>query len=67
MLKGADVNSGHHKHGYSALHFAALSGNAELSQLLLSAGAKSHSTNSVGRTPSQMAAFVGKTYKWILI
>uniref|UniRef100_A0A1B6D4L7 MYND-type domain-containing protein n=3 Tax=Clastoptera arizonana TaxID=38151 RepID=A0A1B6D4L7_9HEMI len=57
--QGADVNSGRHKHGYSALHFAALSGNSELCQLLLSAGAKSHVTNSVGRTPSQMAAFVG--------
>ncbi|RZF36557.1 hypothetical protein LSTR_LSTR010668 [Laodelphax striatellus] len=57
--QGADVNSGKHEHGYTALHFAALSGNCELCQLLLSAGAKSHATNSVGRTASQMAAFVG--------
>ena len=41
------------------MHFAALSGNAELCQLLLAYGAKVNKTNSVGRTPSQMAAFVG--------
>ncbi|XP_049799785.1 ankyrin repeat and MYND domain-containing protein 2-like [Schistocerca nitens] len=57
--QGADVNSGKHEHGYTALHFAALSGNAELCRLLLMAGAKSHATNTVGRTASQMAAFVG--------
>ncbi|XP_039292337.1 LOW QUALITY PROTEIN: ankyrin repeat and MYND domain-containing protein 2 [Nilaparvata lugens] len=57
--QGADVNSGKHEHGYTALHFAALSGNCELCQLLLSAGAKSRATNSVGRTASQMAGFVG--------
>ncbi|XP_075220966.1 ankyrin repeat and MYND domain-containing protein 2 [Lycorma delicatula] len=56
---GADVGSGRHEHGYTALHFAALSGNGELCQILLAAGAKSHATNSLGRTPSQMAAFVG--------
>lgn len=28
--------------------------------MLLESGAKVHATNSVGRTPSQMAAFVGK-------
>lgn len=57
--QGADVNSGKHEHNYSALHFAALSGNAELCFLLLSHGARSHGLNSVNRTPSQMAAFVG--------
>ncbi|KAK7862086.1 hypothetical protein R5R35_011501 [Gryllus longicercus] len=57
--QGADVNSGKHEHRYTALHFAALSGNPEICQLLLHAGAKSHVTNSVGRTASQMAAFVG--------
>ncbi|KAJ4439915.1 ankyrin repeat and MYND domain-containing protein 2 [Periplaneta americana] len=57
--QGADVNSGKHEHAYTALHFAALSGNAELCHLLLMAGAKSQATNSVGRTASQMAAFVG--------
>lgn len=41
------------------MHFAALSGNAELCHLLMSYGARLTATNSVGRTPAQMAAFVG--------
>lgn len=53
------MNECHHEHGYTALHFAALSGNADLCHLLLSYGAKLSATNSVGRTPAQMAAFVG--------
>lgn len=57
--QGADVNICQHQHGYTALHFAGLSGNADVCSLLLLAGAKSHVINSVGRTPSQMAAFVG--------
>lgn len=60
LFQGADVNSGKHEFGYTALHFAALSGNCELCHLLLMAGAKSQTTNSVGRTAAQMAAFVGK-------
>nr|CAD7415915.1 unnamed protein product [Timema poppensis] len=57
--QGADVNSGKHDHAYTALHFAALSGDAEVCQLLLMADAKRDVVNSVGRTASQMAAFVG--------
>ncbi|KAK0081420.1 hypothetical protein PV325_012209 [Microctonus aethiopoides] len=57
--QGADVNLCQHEHAYTALHFAALSGNAELCHLLMSYGAKLTATNSVGRTPAQMAAFVG--------
>ncbi|XP_034188818.2 ankyrin repeat and MYND domain-containing protein 2 [Osmia lignaria lignaria] len=57
--QGADVNAGQHEHAYTALHFAALSGNAELCHLLMSHGARLTATNSVGRTPAQMAAFVG--------
>ncbi|XP_074106216.1 ankyrin repeat and MYND domain-containing protein 2 [Cotesia typhae] len=57
--QGADVNACQHEHAYTALHFAALSGNAELCHLLMSHGAKLTATNSVGRTPAQMAAFVG--------
>lgn len=41
------------------MHFAALSGNAELCHLLMSYGARLTATNSVGRTTAQMAAFVG--------
>lgn len=48
-----------HAHNYTALHFAGLSGNREVCQTLLSAGAKPDVTNSVGRTAAQMAAFVG--------
>lgn len=58
-FQGADVNSGKHEYNYTALHFAALSGNSEICQMLLEHGAKINATNSVGRTPSQMAAFVG--------
>lgn len=57
--RGADVNSGKHEYNYTALHFGALSGNSEVCKLLLDAGAKPMATNSVGRTASQMAAFVG--------
>lgn len=41
------------------MHFAGLSGNVDVCHLLLLAGAKTNVTNTVGRTPSQMAAFVG--------
>ncbi|XP_031846094.1 ankyrin repeat and MYND domain-containing protein 2 [Nomia melanderi] len=57
--QGADVNACQHNNAYTALHFAALSGNAELCHLLMSYGAKLTATNNVGRTPAQMAAFVG--------
>ncbi|XP_076237199.1 ankyrin repeat and MYND domain-containing protein 2 isoform X2 [Calliopsis andreniformis] len=57
--QGADANLCQHEHAYTALHFAALSGNAELCHLLMSHGARLTATNSVGRTPAQMAAFVG--------
>ncbi|XP_025206493.1 ankyrin repeat and MYND domain-containing protein 2 isoform X1 [Melanaphis sacchari] len=59
LNRGADVNSGKHKYRYTALHFAALSGNPVVCSLLLAAGAKSDLTNTVGRTASQMGAFVG--------
>lgn len=44
---------------YTALHFAALSGNTDICLLLLLAGANSLAVNSVSRTPAQMGAFVG--------
>lgn len=56
---GADVNSDSHDHRYSPLHFAALSGNTEAVQHLLTAGARTYHTNTLGRTATQMAAFVG--------
>lgn len=59
FFQGADVNYWEHQHNYTALHFAGLSGNTEVCLALLLAGAKSHVTNTVGRTAAQMAAFVG--------
>ncbi|KAK8389042.1 hypothetical protein O3P69_020779 [Scylla paramamosain] len=56
---GGDVNSDSHDHRYSPLHFAALSGNVEAVQHLLTAGARTYHTNTLGRTATQMAAFVG--------
>lgn len=56
---GSDVNSDSHDHRYSPLHFAALSGNIEAVQHLLTAGARTYHTNTLGRTATQMAAFVG--------
>ena len=35
--------------------------------MILEAGAKTDRTNSVGRTAAQMAAFVGKTYCYIIV
>ncbi|XP_045593246.1 ankyrin repeat and MYND domain-containing protein 2 [Procambarus clarkii] len=59
IAHGADVNADSHDHRYYALHFAALSGNIETVQQLLTAGAKTYHTNTLGRTATQMAAFVG--------
>ncbi|XP_049297064.1 ankyrin repeat and MYND domain-containing protein 2 [Anopheles funestus] len=56
--QGADVNSSKHEYNYTALHFGALSGNAEVCLKLLLAGAEPKAINSVGRTPAQMGAFV---------
>lgn len=53
------MNLGNHEYNYTALHFGALSGCSEVCKLLLDAGAKPTATNSVGRSASQMAAFVG--------
>lgn len=41
------------------MHFAALSGSTDTVQQLLTAGAKTYHTNTLGRTATQMAAFVG--------
>lgn len=60
LANGADVNSNYHENSYSALMFAALSGNTEVTRLMLEAGANVNHINSVNRTASQMAAFVGQ-------
>ncbi|XP_030372768.1 ankyrin repeat and MYND domain-containing protein 2 [Scaptodrosophila lebanonensis] len=56
---GADINFNQHGADYTPLHFAALSGNTQVCRLLLDAGINVNSVNSVSRTASQMAAFVG--------
>jgi ankyrin repeat protein len=35
-------------------------GNSEIVRILLEAGAKTHQTNSIGRTAAQLAAFTGQ-------
>ncbi|XP_002738103.1 ankyrin repeat and MYND domain-containing protein 2-like [Saccoglossus kowalevskii] len=60
LAHGADVNSNEHENGYTTLMFAALAGSIECCRVLLEAGAKTSSINSVGRTATQMAAFVGQ-------
>ncbi|XP_076455993.1 ankyrin repeat and MYND domain-containing protein 2-like [Babylonia areolata] len=57
---GANVNAYFHENGYSTLHFCALSGNVEVTNMMLEAGAKTDQTNSVNRTAAQMGAFVGQ-------
>ena len=61
LARGADVNSNNHDSGYTALMFAALSGNVDCTKLMLESGAKTHITNNVGRNAAQMAAFVCKS------
>jgi len=56
---GADIDNRKHNHGYTCLMFGALSGNTKLCELLLNAGARSHPTNNMGKTATEMAAFVG--------
>lgn len=60
LRHGADVNCHQHEHGYTALMFAALSGNKDITWVMLEAGAETDVVNSVGRTAAQMAAFVGQ-------
>lgn len=57
---GADVNSNFHDYAYTALMFAAITGNLQTTEILLANGAKPLVKNSVGRNAGQMAAFVGQ-------
>ncbi|XP_064643870.1 ankyrin repeat and MYND domain-containing protein 2-like [Lineus longissimus] len=60
LAHGADVNSLFHDQGYTTLMFAAISGHQRVVKLLLDNGARTGLVNKVGRTASQMAAFVGQ-------
>ncbi|KHN82406.1 Dauer abnormal formation protein 25 [Toxocara canis] len=60
---GSDPNSNEHAQGYTALMFAAISGqpqSAEICRMLLDAGAHAYKTNAINKTASEMAAFVGQ-------
>lgn len=58
---GADPNFTQKQDGYTALMFAALRNSAPVVRVLLESGADVSIENSVRRTASQMAAFVGNT------
>ncbi|GFR10158.1 ankyrin repeat and MYND domain-containing protein 2 [Trichonephila clavata] len=58
LYLGADVNLTKHKSQYSALHFAALSGNTDVVNLLLRFGASTTSVNSINKTAAELATFV---------
>ncbi|VDN32612.1 unnamed protein product [Gongylonema pulchrum] len=60
LSNGADPNSNKHESGYRSLMFAAIAGHQEICRLLLDHGAYAHSTNSIGKTAAEMAAFVGQ-------
>jgi ankyrin repeat protein len=42
------------------IKYIILKGNSEVVRILLEAGAKTHQTNRIGRTASQLAAFTGQ-------
>ncbi|ETN80126.1 MYND finger [Necator americanus] len=58
--KGGDVNDKQHTQSYTPLMFAALAGKPDLCKLLMDHGARSYCTNSIGKTASELAAFVGQ-------
>uniref|UniRef100_A0A914YD02 Ankyrin repeat and MYND domain-containing protein 2 n=1 Tax=Panagrolaimus superbus TaxID=310955 RepID=A0A914YD02_9BILA len=57
---GANVDNRAHEQGYTCLMFAALAGNPPICQMLLDAGARPHAVNTINRTASELAAFVGQ-------
>lgn len=56
----ANVDNRAHKHGYTALMFAAIAGKPKICQSLLDGGAKSDAVNIIGKTAAELAAFVGQ-------
>jgi hypothetical protein len=57
---GANVDNREHEQGYTCLMFAALAGSPSICQMLLDAGARAHAVNTINRTASELAAFVGQ-------
>ncbi|KAL3123593.1 hypothetical protein niasHT_005138 [Heterodera trifolii] len=60
LENGSDSDNRAHSDGYTSLMFAALAGNGRICQLLLDAGANAHAQNNIGKTASELAAFVGQ-------
>ncbi|KAL4002505.1 Ankyrin repeats (many copies) family protein [Acanthocheilonema viteae] len=60
LANGVDPNSSTHDCGYKSLMFAAIAGHQGICQLLLDYGAHVYSTNAIGKTAAEMAAFVGQ-------
>jgi ankyrin repeat protein len=58
IAAGADVNA-NQRHGYTPLHSAAQSGDAELVELFLSAGADPRSVRDSGESPAETAEAAG--------
>ncbi|EJW85239.1 hypothetical protein WUBG_03852, partial [Wuchereria bancrofti] len=59
LANGIDPNNSTHDSGYKSLMFAAIAGHQGICQLLLDYGAHVYSTNAIGKTAAEMAAFVG--------
>ncbi|KAM3724053.1 Protein arginine N-methyltransferase [Dirofilaria immitis] len=60
LANGVDPNNSTHESGYKSLMFAAIAGHQGICQLLLDYGACVCSTNAIGKTAAEMAAFVGQ-------
>lgn len=58
IKNGANVNANTHDQGYSALMFASIANHKNVVQILLENDANIDAKNQIGRTASQMAAFV---------
>lgn len=56
---GCDVNDKTNDNGYTPLMFAALSGKANICKILMDHGARSYTVNGIGKTASELAAFIG--------
>merc|ERR1740117_976460 len=66
--RGADIhNRGHNPRQLTALHFAAVSGHADVVVALLAAGARTDLKDKAGRTPADIAKQVGNREIWQML
>ncbi|CAD6185916.1 unnamed protein product [Caenorhabditis auriculariae] len=56
---GCGINDRTYDSGYTPLMFGALSGKTEICKFLMDNGARPYLTNSIGKTASELAAFIG--------